>query len=241
VEGQFIYSTAIARHVLPFILLPPSIVILPAIRKNGELVMRTPDQLRHDGFREMAKWMERVEAIWLKKREKKAEQTATEWLDYQGKLVAQNLTTRHFVLYNASGTDMSATRVDRTNLPYPPFVVDHKLYWLKCDSPEEAHYITAILNSQEVNERIKPFQSVGIFGERDIHKKVLDLPIPIYNERNMLHRKLCELGENAEREAQASMCPTTASASLGRRRVASRKAMLDTLEEINDLVKDILG
>lgn len=73
-------------------------------------------------------------------------------------------------------------------------MLDHTLYWLPCSSPDEAHFLVAILNSRAVNEAIKPFQSMGLLGERHIHKKVLDLPIPEYDSRVTLHASLAEWG-----------------------------------------------
>ena len=68
--------------------------------------------------------MRKVEELWADKRGDKSEkETAYEWLDYQGKLTAQNLNHRHLVLYNHSGMNVAAAYFDRHNQA-APFIVD---------------------------------------------------------------------------------------------------------------------
>jgi methylase of polypeptide subunit release factors len=57
VEGRFIYTTGISKHVVPFCVLKPATVVLPIEDKNGSLSVVLPDKLMKDGYREVAKWM----------------------------------------------------------------------------------------------------------------------------------------------------------------------------------------
>ncbi len=242
IEGRFIYSTAIAKHVLPFVALRPDLVILPLLSNNGSLHAYRASELKASGYRHAGEWMEKVERIWAEKREAKAgRMTALQWLDYQGKLSAQDLKYRHLVLYNAAGTNVSAAYFDR-KLSDSPFVVDHKLYWAAFSDPQEADYVTAILNSRTANERIKPFQSTGLLGERDVHKKLLDLPIPVYDPDAKDHRKLAELGAKARGEADAIVKTAgfPAATSLARQRGFVRQNLKATLTEIDKIVRTIL-
>jgi hypothetical protein len=133
--------------------------------------MRNSTQLREEGFREFPFWMEQVETLWAEKRANKADKhTAYEWLDYSRELTAQRLTARYLVLYNAAGTNLSATRVDRSKLTLP-FVVEHKLYWCACANRDEADYLAAILNADLVNEMIKPFQSQGLLVNATLKRR----------------------------------------------------------------------
>ena len=158
-------------------MLEPATVVLPLEESNGSYYTMTTHELRRKGYREFAKWMEQAEKIWAEKRGVKTSHSLLQWLDYSGKLTSQSPSHRHLVLYNASGTNVSATYIDRNRLPLR-FLVDHKLYWIAVRQPMEAHYLTAILNADASNQAIKPFQSTGLLGERDIHKKLLDLPSP---------------------------------------------------------------
>ncbi len=242
VEDCFLFSTATSKHVLPFACSDPATVVLPAfVDDEGNVTIRNVQELRLEGYRELASWMAEAEEIWRRKRKKKAEShTVYEWLDYQGKLTRQNLEDRHLVLYNAAGTHLAAARLDRKE-QVRSFVVDHKLYWTACASAAEADYLAAFLNAGEVNARIKPFQSRGLLGERDIHKKVLELPIPLYDPRDAAHRSLAEIGGRARSEAQAFPRRAALPRSLGRRRSKVREALADILVEIDALARKILS
>lgn len=124
-----------------------------------------------------------------------------------------------------------------------PFVVDTTLYWAAFMDKSEANYVTAILNSRIVNEAIKPFQSTGLLGERHVHKKLLDLPIPLFDPKNPKHRKLSEMGLLAHKQVQTAMNDPNfpIGSSLARQRAYTRTAVKDTLAEIDDLVKALLG
>ncbi len=242
VEGRFLFSTALSRHVLPFVLLPPTPVVLPLEEVNGRYYTLTAQALQRKGFRDAAGWMERVDALWLAHRGGKVGQTATEWLDYSGKLTAQSPAHRHLVLYNAAGTNVSATYCDRQALPMR-FVVDHVLYWAVFDQPEEAHYLTAILNTESVNEAIKPFQSMGLLGQRHVHKKLLEVPFPRYESTDPVHARLAAIGVLAHTRAQEAVdgAPMKRNANLARKRAYVRTACADLLNEADALVRTLLN
>jgi hypothetical protein len=144
------------------------------------------------------------------------------------------------VLYNASGTHVAASYFNGKNLD-SWFVADAKLYYCYCHSEEEAHYLAAILNSSVADERIKPFQSLGLIGERDIHKKVLDLPIPIFNRSKPLHAQLAHLGSKAYEEASKFTAEIPKTSSLARKREAVRESISSTIKEIDELVEELLS
>ncbi|HXT74207.1 MAG TPA: N-6 DNA methylase [Candidatus Angelobacter sp.] len=242
VEGRFIYSSALARHLLPFVVLEPATVVLPYELQNGVLCVRTAAALKNLGYREFSEWMTQVEKVWTENRLQKSQsQTVYQRLDYQRELTRQNPSRRHLVLYNKSGTNISAAHFEG-NAQSPPFVVDHTLYWAAFSEPHEADYVVAILNSETVNRRIKPFQSTGLLGERDVHKKLLDLPIPLYSSAFKDHRKLAELGEKARLDAAAAVKSGgfPPSSSLARRRAFVRLTLKDVLAEIDLLVRKLL-
>jgi len=78
--------------------------------------------------------------------------------------------------------------------------VDTKAYAFYTDKKEEAYYLTAILNSTGPNERMKDFQSRGLFGARDVHKKILDIYYPKFEEANETHQQLA-LSQTAHEKA----------------------------------------
>lgn len=240
VEGRFIFCTAIAKHVLPFVLLAPAVVVLPMKVEHDHAQLQDAAELRKQGFREFAKWMENCEQIWAAKRGTKSDQNVYAWLDYSSKLTAQNMAAPHIVLYNAAGTDVSATRVDTSSLP-GLFVAEHKLYRADFETLEEADYVTAILNSRTVNDAIKPFQSMGLQGERDIEKKVLELPIPAYKPKDRTHARLVRLSAEARETAAAFVAATDLPKSLARQRAAVREQLKPILEQIDEIVREIFS
>ena len=243
VEGKFIFSSALAKHVLPFVVLPTATVVLPLEEQHGVLRVRTVGALNGTGYREFAKWMRQAEAIWNKMREDKAgRQTVYQRLDYQRELTRQSLSQRHLVVYCKSGTNVSAAHFERRPRSLP-FIVDHTLYGAPFSDSDEADYVTAVLNSTTVNEQIKPFQSTGLLGERDIHKKLLDLPIPPYSSAFKDHRRLAELGAEARETAAAIVKSASfpAGSSLARQRAAVRTALKGTLAEVDSLVRKLLA
>jgi len=52
-----------------------------------------------------------------------------------------------------------------------------------------------VLNSLVLDEAIKPLQTRGFFGERDIAKGPFRLPIPCYDPSQSSHWRLAELGQ----------------------------------------------
>jgi hypothetical protein len=243
VEGRFIFTTALSKHVLPFVHLVPVDLVLPITVKDGNLTIIKAKEMIDKGFREFGTWMQTVEALWNTKRGDKADtQSVYEWLDYQGKLTSQSLRQRHLVLYNATGTNVSAAYFDRDELPIP-FVVDHKLYWAAFSDPDEAHYVVAVLNSETANQAIKPFQSTGLLGERDIHKKLLELPIPLFNPEDTAHRQLSGLGLAARTSAAEALKSGTfpLHTTLARQRGFIRTHLETQMKQIDTLVIKLLS
>lgn len=243
VEGRFLFSTAISRHVLPFVLLEPSPVVLPLEESNGSYYTMTTQALKRKGYREFARWMEEAERIWEEKRgAKSARQSTLQRIDYQRGLTAQSPAHRHLVLYNKSGTNVSATYIDRSQYRIP-YVVDYTLYWATFSEPMEAHFLVSVLNAACLNLAIKPFQSTGLLGERDVTKKLLDAPIPEYQAQNPLHSRLSKVSLEAHRQASALIHDPNfpAGSSLARQRAFIRTALTDTLAEIDGLVRELLS
>jgi hypothetical protein len=243
VEGRFIYTTSIARHLVPFAIIKTVPVVLPVYRKNGTLTVVTSERLMKDGYRNFGKWVEQAETLWKTKRKDKAErQSLYQRLDYQRELTRQNLDDRYLVLYNHSGMNVAAAVFDRHSQAMP-FVVDVKLYWAPCRTLEEADYLAAILNSETVNAAIKPFQSVGLLGERDIHKKLLELPIPLFKPKNSEHSELARLGEVARQKAEQAVHSAhfPATSSIARKRGFVRDFLQNELKEIDGLVQILLS
>lgn len=249
VEGNHIFRTAISKNVLPFGLVNPPWVVLPAVvegeGKAAKFVLLDERELLARGARNTSNWMSKVKKHWLDNRTESNGKNNTSYIDYlnwQNKLSEQRPGAKHFVLYTGSATDASAVVVEATDLD-APLAIDHKTYWIAPATSSEAHYLSAYLNSGYANEQIKEFQSRGLFGARDIHKLIVSLPFPKYDSGNGDHKRLSELGELCAQKVKKLLRPM-ASADLDKRSLgAARNRIRDTLaeqyEEIDRLVEQI--
>jgi type I restriction-modification system DNA methylase subunit len=240
VEGRFFYSTVLARHVLPFALLAPSTSVLPLIINGPKREVWDVATLRRNGYRDFARWMEQAEAIWTRKREKKAEKMSLyERLDYQSELTSQRLSGEHVILYNSTGTNVSAVRVQRQDFPLP-LLIEHTAYWGVVTGANEADYLASVLNSPASNDAIKPFQAMGLMGERHIEKKLMDLPIPRFKPADIQHQALVHLGRQAREKARGFLKTAGLPRSLARQRGWMRDQLKNELAEIDRIVKKLL-
>ena len=78
-------------------------------------------------------------------------------------------------------------------------------------------------------------------GERDIEKKVLDLPIPVFDEKKMVHRTLAKLGKDAHAQATSFISANILPDSLAKKRGMVREAVRDIIVEIDEIVEGILS
>ncbi len=241
VEAVFARQAVLSRHLFPFVAAPLADVILPVDPEPSARRLLDATSLRQRGYPGMAAWMAAVEKLFAEIPPRRAGRGPLERLDYHGELLAQPISPTHLVLYNGSGTHLAAVVVPPRA---PPPVIDAKVYWMATQSAEEAAYLAAVLNAARVDRLVKPFQSVGQQGERDFHKKVLELPIPAFCARDPLHRRISVLGARCARRA-AEMGPLPSRplgpTALGRHRRSIRLALARELEAIDALVGDLLG
>lgn len=190
VERQFVTDVHLGETVAPFRLLPPLRAVLP-VRPDG--VLRQDQIEEHEA---LAAWWAEAELTWDAHKSKADSSALLDRIDFHGQLSAQLPAASHRVLYTASGNTLAAAR-----LSVPRAIVEHKLYWAAVSSVDEARYLTAVLNSALVLDRVKPLQALGLFGGRDFDKNVLSLAIPTYDRNDPEHQALVVLAGEAEQTA----------------------------------------
>ena len=117
----------------------------------------------------------------------------TSQLEYLQGTITNDETVR--VAYTESGQPTAA--IIRDNRA----IVDRTLYQTVCKSEDEAQYLTAILNSDELATGAKPFCPTNWAKKiRHFEKHGWKLPIPRYDASDPLHVHLSELGKTAEQE-----------------------------------------
>lgn len=250
IESQFVFRTALSKSILPFTLYKPDLVVLPItiIKERGikKIKLHSAKELMKEGYLNASKWFGNTENVWkIHRTEKNKTISSEDYLNWQNKLTEQNLNANYLVLYNASAKDANATVVERTKLDLE-FFVESKGYVFFTHDENEANYLTSILNSAVPNEMMKDFQSKGLFGARDVHKKILDVYFPTYDEANKIHQQLAALSKVCHSKAaqyiRDNPPPQELSAiHLGRIRVAVKKHLTAELKEIDGLVKKVIG
>jgi len=251
VESNFIYVTLLGGDIVPFGHTDFRPVVLPIEQQRTNFKLLDVPDLRSRGFKYMANWLESAQRMW--------EERATErslanyprivlWFDHMNKLTNQNPSKRYVVLYNATGTNIASCVIDRYTLPSfqllrakirpKNFVVYEDVFFYETNDEMEAHYLCSILNSNIVNEAIKPFQSRGAFGERTITRLPFKLPVPLFDRGNPIHVKLAKLSKKCH--AKVASLRFTKKSVAGRRKEA-RTTIKEELKEIDKLVSELLG
>ncbi|RJP68323.1 MAG: SAM-dependent DNA methyltransferase [Ignavibacteriales bacterium] len=250
IESRFLFRTALAKSILPFALYKPDLVTLPVTIETNEtnekkIILHSADDLMSEGYLNASRWIYSAERYWdLYKTSKNKNITSVEYLNWHNKLCSQNLNAPYLVLYNSSAKDANATIVKRRSLDLE-FFVDTKAYVYYTNSKLEANYLVAILNSSIPNKLMKDFQSKGLFGARDVHKKILDIYFPKFDENNAEHIKLAELSKLAHEKAEQYLKDNPprqelSAIHLGRLRVEIKKHLKEEMKEIDKIVKKII-
>lgn len=250
IESRFLFFTALSNSILPFNLYRPNLVVLPLTTDVDEFgkkgfALNSVDELRSSGFLHASRWFAQAETIWHdEKTEKNDAITAIEYLDWNQKLTKQDLNARYLVIYAASAKDAIATVTDRRDLNLN-FVVDTKAYAFATINVVEAHYLAAMLNATLPNEMMKDFQTRGLFGPRDVHKKILDIYWPRFDSQNEIHVKLARLSEAAHAKAAEYLAQNPPQGNLtthrlGRLRLDIKRHLTDEMREIDTLVETLL-
>ncbi len=249
-ESRFLFRTALSKSILPFALYKPDLVVLPITieTNNGikKIALHDAKELQREGYLDAAKWFTNVENIWrIHRTEKSKSMSGNDRIDFQRGLSEQNLNNQYVVLYNTSGKDANSVVVDREEIDLE-FLADHKAYLLTTSSNKEAYYISGFLNSNAPNELMKDFQSRGLFGARDVHKKILDVYFPKFNEKNKQHVQLAQISEQAHAKAKDYLIANPpkqelSAIFLGRLRVEIKKHLQEEMRQIDEVVKEIIG
>ncbi len=252
VERRFLYATLLSTDLLPFGHLDYRLVVLPIEPQGEHYKLMGPAEARRRGYLHLGQWLDKAEREWVKRRSAKAGRiSALGWLDYRKKLTTQNPLAKYRVIYNTSGTFLTAAVVENDPIQFEidgqrvlakGYVADTMTYSCELNTLDEALFLCALLNAPVIDKLIKPMQSRGLWGPRHIHKKVLELPIPQFSVENVAHYRLAELGKecSAKVEQWLNAGGTGNIKSVGKLRSMVRKTLQKELQEIDALVEKIL-
>ncbi len=182
VERVFLRRVALGESVAPYRVLDLATGVVPM---DGDVIL-TSTSANANGHRGLSAWLHDAEEKWSENSNKNVEGRArmslAERVDKMGSLRAQANRTPVRVVYTKAGTRLSACWLEDDDI-----IVDHMAYWSAAHSLEEAAYITAVLNTSMVLERVKDLQPVGQRDPRHFDNLVWTLPIPEYDAAEALH------------------------------------------------------
>jgi hypothetical protein len=207
--------------------------------------MVNSNEVLSQGRKHAHDWFAQAERIWEKGR-KDEKMTFAKRLDYTHLLTAQDVSAEFTVLYNAAGTNLVAAmltsketkRIGRLSIG--GFIAEHKTYRHYAKSEQEAHYLVGVLNSPFVNEAIKPYQTQGLMGERDIERRPLEVcNFPVFDPSNQLHQDIASVSASARVE----LLPIVPKMELpvGQARAAARELVAGKLNRLDELTRRLLG
>lgn len=252
VEDRFLYATLLSTDLLPFGRLDYRLLLLPIRAEEHGYGLLDSDSASRSGFIWLSKWLQSAEAEWHSRRGLKAEHMSIyERLDRYGGLTKQKPESPYRVLYTSSATHLTAAVVEDERIAFDiqgqqveakGFVAESKTYCHASPSQSECCYLASVLNAPVTDCLIKSMQSRGLWGARDVHKKVLDLPIPLFDEGNPAHVRLAELGElcTAKVKRWVEHERPVSIKSIGKLRGMVRDALREELREIDAIVQRIL-
>jgi methylase of polypeptide subunit release factors len=251
VESDFVYTTLLGGDIVHFGFTKMRPVVLPIEPTSAGYRLLDVNALRNRGFTHIADWLEKVQKLWEEKatdRSLRDYPRIISWINYMGKLTSQNPNKRFIVLYNASGTNIAACVIDRQSLPefqilqttLQPrgFVAESTTFFYETNNETEAHYLCAILNSNIINDLIKPLQPRGTFGERHIQRRPFMFPIPKFNEKDPRHLELAMISKQCHDMLKSKQFTKKSTAGA---RSEAKKIVAKEIERIDELVSELLG
>jgi type I restriction-modification system DNA methylase subunit len=251
IEVRFLFNVVTGSELVPFGHLTLPIAVLPIEPNGSSFRIINVEEASVRGFFGLKMWLQNAEQIWYKKRREKADKlNIYDRLDYSKGLTSQSSRLKYKVLYNTSGTYLVASvaqngarsiKVDGSVVNLSGLIADAKTYFYDTSNEDEAFFIASILNAPIIDKLIKPMQSRGLWGERDIHKKVLELPIPRYNPKDELHTQLVAISKECHKKVK-EIIPALEQkyTSIGKIRAEVKEAIEHEISEIDRIVRQLL-
>lgn len=251
VESNFLFGTLLGDDIIPFGNKGFRLVVLPILpNEDKSKIISTYSELQQKSFMYASSYFENAEIKWLKHATDKSKKMSIyQRLNYQRGITNQKIKGVFKVLYVASSTYLAScvvntkqeTKIDKNgiNVNLNGFVAESKTYYFETNNEDEAYYLSSILNSKSVDLIIKPLQTRGLWGERDIHKRPLLLPIPLFSNSNPNHKKLADLGKICHNKTP-QMLSEIHTKKIGNLRSEIRKNLQIELDEIDSLTKKTL-
>ena len=195
VEAEFLRPVYLGESIAPYRVLGAVTGVIPWNPNKREVIDR--EGAYSIGKTLLAEWLERAETMW--EAHGTGGMTLRDRWNYGRAISSQFPVAPHRVFFGASGTQPAAVKVSGDDTG----IAEHKLYWAATKTAAEADYLTAVLNSETTRAAAEHWQSEGQWGKRDFDKAIFNLPIPLYDAGQRLHRDLAAAAKRAGKVAAA--------------------------------------
>ena len=246
-ESRFLFATVTGNDLVPFGVLRYRPLLLPVLVKGSKFSVTKRDKLEQLGFTRVSAYLENAEIKWQELAQTKSkDMTVYDRLDYMKGISAQSPTAKYKVIYGASGTNLTACVINQRNgfdvegFHVQYFMADKKTYFCDLDDENEALYLSTFLNSNVMNDLIKPLQSRGLWGARDIHKRPLLFPIPKFDAGSGNHAELAKIGQGAHQIIKLEQAKLS-KYGLSHARQLAKELVTQQIAKADNLVKEILA
>lgn len=182
-------SAYLGESIGPYRILSSLTAIIPWDSTKRQL-MNSVAALKAD-HRGLAQWLEEAETLWNE--HGTGGMTLSQRWNFNRALSAQFPISPLRVVYSKAGSQPAAAVLEDSKA-----IVENGLYWMGCKSKAEAWYLCAILNSETARSRAEHWQAEGQWGKRHFDKAMFNLPIPIFEPKNELHKELAAAAMQAE-------------------------------------------
>lgn len=201
VEQKHVFDMYLGETVVPYATLKPLRAVLPITKQQNQWrIVHTGPSGREEVDpgsmepRTRHRWAE-MSNLWEEHKGNNNKLNLLRQLDYHNKLTAQ-LDWRNDdddqllrVAYTSSGRPTAAMIEDSNG------IIDYTLFWIPCETLDEAHYLMAIINSKTLYENTIPYMPKGQLGPRHVQKHLWKLSIPKFNPSNPAHTAISHLGQ----------------------------------------------
>jgi hypothetical protein len=244
IESDFLYEVVTASHLFPFCY-RTALAVLP-IRPTRTGYRIIDSETAIGDAPNLSIWLKNAESHWRRGRKQKKKFDIYQWIDYHNKLTRQNPQKKFKVVYNKRGKDVVAAVVQMESHNSRVILAEATIYY-ETNNIDEAYYLASLLNAPKINQLIKPMQSKGLWGERGVDKKLLEIPFPPFNGNKEYHRKLVRLGLEANEIAQSKLEIILQESKddikpqqIGRIRAKIRASLSTQLSDIDVITKKLL-
>ena len=249
IETRHVFDVHLGETVVPYATLDPLKAVLPLKRGAVELPMDKdgPGGIRLAALeRRMRGRWRTVSDLWDKNKASANKLSLRGRLNYMGELSEQlkwqvDRGIRPMrVVYTSAGAPTAAILKDNYA------IVDYKLFWVRCANINEANYLLAIVNSDQLRKAVSPLMSKGQFGARDLQKHLWKLSIPEFDPENDLHIDTSDAGEQAAAGAAKQLARLhderdRVTVTIARRELRKWLRVSDEGQAVEDVVGRLLG